>query len=296
MWKRYEYSQLRMGVQTRMVVYARTETHALQACQHAYHRISALEAIMSDYRPDSELMRLCQDAIGRWVKVSPELFYVLWHAQKLARQTKGAFDITVGPLTALWRQVREGQRLPDPETLQQARLRTGWQKVRLSLSRRAVQLTHPEMRLDLGGIAKGYACDCALKVLRRHGIRSALVQMGGDLAVCEPPPQQKGWRIVIPALTTAEQPVSLELSRCALSTSGSTEQFVVLDGTRYAHIVDPRTGLGLRHLVQVSVKASMGLLSDSLATALCVLGPEGITPIQQLYKGIEVWYKSAETQ
>ncbi len=292
--ERYEYTQIRMGVETRMVVYAPSESVALRACRAAYSRLSALEAMMSDYRPDSELMRLCQTAVRRWVKVSPELFYVLWHAQKLAKQTDGAFDITVGPLTALWREARAKQKLPDDATLQQALTRTGWQKVALSLRRRAVRLAVEGMRLDLGGIAKGYACDCALRVLRQHGITRALVQMGGDLAVSAPPPNQKGWRIQIPPLSSRDEPVFLTLANCALSTSGSTEQFVVIDGVRYAHIVDPRTGLGLRHLVQVSVKAPSGIVSDSLATALCVMGAEGIVRLKHLYRGVEVWYKAVQ--
>lgn len=285
-----------MGVDTRIVVYASSEAQALRACQRAYARISELEEKMSDYRPDSELMRLCQQAVRRWVRASPELFYVLWHAQKLARQTDGAFDITVGPLTALWRNTRTTQRLPDPKILQEARARTGWQKVQLDRSRRAVRLETEGMRLDLGGIAKGYACDQALRVLRQHRIQSALIQMGGDLAVSAAPPDRKGWRIEIPPLQTNEQPAWLDLAHCALSTSGSTEQFVVIDGTRYAHIVDPRTGLGLRPLVQVSVKARSGILSDSLATALCVMAPAGIDRMKRLYRGIEVWYKESDNK
>ncbi|MCS6919154.1 MAG: FAD:protein FMN transferase, partial [Fimbriimonadales bacterium] len=94
--QRFEFNQLRMGVDTPIVVYAEREEQAVQACRAAYTRISALEQMMSDYRADSELNMLCQRAVGRWVKVSPELFYVLWRAQKLARHTGGAFDVTVG--------------------------------------------------------------------------------------------------------------------------------------------------------------------------------------------------------
>lgn len=296
MQTRYEYSQIRMGVDTRIVVYASSESQALRACQRAYARISELDEKMSDYHHDSELMHLCQQAVGRWVRVSPELFYVLWHAQKLARQTDGAFDITVGPLSVLWRTVRTTQRLPDAQTLQEARARVGWQKVRLDPSRRAVRLETEGTRLDLGGIAKGYACDQALRVLRQHRIPSALIQMGGDLAVSAAPPDRKGWRVEVPLLRNNDNPVFLEMANSALSTSGSSEQFVVIDGTRYAHVVDPRTGIGLRHLVQVSVKARSGILSDSLATALCVMGPTGIDRMRRLYRGIEVWYKEGDNE
>lgn len=291
--QRFEYSQIRMGTDTRIVVYAPDEAHALRACRDAYHRIALLEEKMSDYRSDSELMQVCKQAVGRWVRVSPELFYVLWRAQRLAQQTDGAFDITVGPLVALWREARRSLRLPDPQTLQEARARSGWRKLELSRARRAVRLQVEGMRLDLGGIAKGYACDIALKTLRRYGLTRALVQMGGDLVVGDPPPERLGWQIEIPALSQKEKPVTLTLARCALSTSGSTEQYVEIDGTRYAHIVDPRTGLGLTHLVLVSVRAPNGITSDPLATALCVLGERGIPLLKRHYPNIEVWIQSA---
>mgnify|MGYP000610350313 FL=1 len=275
-----------------MVVYAREEAHALKACLAAYHRLSELDAKMSDYRPDSELMQLCQRAVGRWVRVSRELFYVLWRAQKLASQTDGAFDITVGPLVQLWREARRTARLPDEATLSAAKARTGWRKLELSLRRRAARLAIAGMQLDLGGIAKGYACDEVLRTLKRFGIRYALVQMGGDMVVGEAPPDQKGWRIEIPSLAESRQLDQLSspqiariasLSRCALSVSGSTEQYVEIEGKRYAHIIDPRTGLGLTRLILAIVRARDGITADSLATAACVLGVEGIGRLRKLY-------------
>ncbi len=177
--QRFEFNQIRMGVDTRIVVYAPDEPLAVRTCREAYHRIAQLEAQMSDYRTDSELNLLCERAVGRWVEVSPELFFVLWRAQRLTQQTDGAFDITLGPLVALWREARRTLQLPTPAELEEARKRTGWRKVQLSPSRRAVRLERPGMRLDLGGIAKGFACDQALKTLRRYGLRRALVQMEG---------------------------------------------------------------------------------------------------------------------
>jgi thiamine biosynthesis lipoprotein len=279
--QRFEYRQVRMGVETRLVVYAPDEARALAACRAAYHRISELEAKMSDYRPDSELMLLCQRAVNRWVRVSRELFYVLWRAQKLAAQTAGAFDITVGPLVQLWREARRTKQLPDEATLNEAKARVGWQKLALSQRRCAARLMRAGMRLDLGGIAKGYACDEALRTLKRFGIRRALVQMGGDLVTGEPPPEQPGWRIEVPSLDGQVQ--TLWLCRCALATSGSTEQYVEIAGKRYAHLIDPRTGLGLTRLTLARVQAPDGITADSLATAACIVGAEGIDRLKRLY-------------
>ncbi len=287
--ERFEFTQIRMGVDTRIVVYAPDEERAVRACRDAYKRIAELEERLSDYRADSELNRLCERAVRRWVQVSPELFYVLWRAQRLAQQTDGAFDITLGPLVALWRESRRTQKLPPPVELEEARQRSGWRKLRLNRARRAVWLEMPNMRLDLGGIAKGYACDHALRVLRRHGLTRALVQMGGDLAVGDAPPDSQGWQVLIPPLSTPDTPKTLFLTRCALSTSGSTEQYVEIEGKRYAHIIDPRTGLGLSALILASVKAPDGITSDSLATALAVMGEAGVPKLRRHYPRIEVW-------
>ncbi|MCS7064873.1 MAG: FAD:protein FMN transferase, partial [Fimbriimonadales bacterium] len=188
-------------------------------------------------------------------------------------------------LVQLWREARRTRRLPDEATLQEAKARTGWRKLELCLRRRTARLAIPQMRLDLGGIAKGYACDEALRTLKGFGIRRALVQMGGDLVVGDPPPDQKGWRIEIPFPDSGAQPPSRveTLQRCALSVSGSTEQYVEIEGKRYAHIIDPRTGLGLTRLTLAVVKAPDGITADSLATAACVLGPEGVDRLKRLY-------------
>ncbi len=295
--QRYEFNQLRMGVDTPIVVYAEREEQAIQACRAAYTRISELEQMMSDYRVDSELNLLCQRAVGRWVRVSPELFYVLWRAQKLAQQTAGVFDVTVGVLVRLWREARRTGKLPDEATLREAKARSGYQLMELSQHRRAVRLKTEGIQLDLGGIAKGYACDWALRVLRKHGLRHALIQMGGDIVAGDVPPGERGWRIDIglhpqhAARVVGERLGGegfLTLHNAALSTSGSTEQFVEIDGKRYAHIIDPRTGLGLTKLVLARVRAPDGITSDSLATTAAVLGLPDAKRLERLYRDTKV--------
>ncbi|GIV04712.1 MAG: hypothetical protein KatS3mg016_0287 [Fimbriimonadales bacterium] len=281
--QRYEFNQIRMGVDTPIVVYAAREEQAVRACRAAYSRITALEERMSDYRADSELNLLCQRAVGRWVKVSPELFYVLWRAQKLAQQTDGAFDVTVGPLVRLWREARRTGKLPDTAILSDAKARSGYRLMELSLRRRAVRLKTERMQLDLGGIAKGYACDCALRELRKHGLPRALIQMGGEIVAGDAPPNAPGWKIDLP-----DSPHGLFLKNGAVSTSGSTEQYVEIDGVRYAHIIDPRTGLGLTQLILARVRARDGITADSLATTAAVLGDPDAKRLERLYKGVQV--------
>ncbi|MCS7264458.1 MAG: FAD:protein FMN transferase [Armatimonadetes bacterium] len=268
---RFEFRKLLMGVVARIVVYAPNDYIAKWACSRAFLRIAQLDELMSDYRNDSELMRVCRNGHLSPLQVSKDLFFVLERALELSRRSNGAFDVTVGPFVSLWRRARQTKQLPTEHELNEAKKLVGWEKIQLDASKGTVKLAIAGMKLDLGGIAKGYAADCALKVLQKFGLRHALIELGGDIVLGEPPPNRKGWRIGILNENGKPEKV-LELANCAISTSGSTEQYVEIDGKRYAHIVDPRTGLGLTKLVLVTVIAKDGITADSLATALCVLG------------------------
>ena len=269
---RFEYSQRLMGVQVRVVLYAPNEAAAMEAARAAFARIADLEDVMSDYRPASELMWLAAQSGGPPVPVSADLFAVLAQAQHLAAISDGAFDVTVGPYVKLWRQARRDGRLPPPTARAAAATNVGWEHVRLDSARQAIQLLAPSMQLDLGGIAKGYAADEALKALQDYGIDRALVEIGGDIVVSGPPPDRDGWRIRIENAAPGRPDTTL--THAAISSSGDTEQFVEIGGRRYSHVVDPRTGLGLTSRIAVTVIAPNGTLSDGIATLLSVFGPE----------------------
>src|SRR5688572_4691893 len=224
-------------------------------------------------------MRLCARAGQGPVKVSDELFTMLSHAQEVARRSGGAFDVTVGPYVQLWRAARKTKQLPAPDALAEARRVVGWERVKLDAANRTVELTTPGMRLDLGGVAKGYAGDEAIRVLREHGIRSALFEAGGDIVVGDAPPGQDGWSVQI--IGTETSPTrTVELANRGISTSGDTEQFLEINGTRYSHVVDPRTGLGLTQRYAATVIGRDGITSDALSTAACVLGGDGRTLVK----------------
>lgn len=274
--QRFEYTQPQMGVPFRIVLYAPMKSGADAAARAAYARVSQLNSIMSDYDTDSELSRLSQTAgQGMAVPVSDDLWHVLTRAQALAKKTGGAFDVTCGPVVSLWRKARRQHALPAADKLGEARLRVGADKLRLNESQHTAELLVPYMRLDLGAIAKGYAADEALKVLRAHGVTRALAGGGGDLAIGDAPPGRKGWRIELAPLeaTNAAPREFVLLNNCALATSGDLFQFVEIDGVRYSHIVDPRTGVGLTNHALVVVIARDCLTADSLSTAVSVLGP-----------------------
>jgi thiamine biosynthesis lipoprotein len=194
----------------------------------------------------------------------------------MAERSDGAFDITVGPCVNLWRRARRQHELPDPERLAQARRAVGYRLVRLSPKEHAVELLAPGMRLDLGGIAKGYAVDQALLTLEGWGVNRALIEGGGDMRVGQAPPGKPGWRIELAPLDVTNPPPArfLLLENAAISTSSDLYQRLEIGGKRYSHIVDPRTGIGLTNHCLVNVIARQGITADSLTKVVSVLGPE----------------------
>ncbi|MDI6827961.1 MAG: FAD:protein FMN transferase, partial [Armatimonadota bacterium] len=154
-----------MGCRARIVLYARSERAAEKAARLAFERIAFLEDIMSDYRPTSEVMQLCSKAGGRHVPVSKELLFVLKESTELARRSDGAFDVTIGPLIKLWRESRKSGMLPSKDEIFKAKRLVGWRKIIIDEKAGTVKLATQGMRIDLGGIAKGYACDEAIKIL-----------------------------------------------------------------------------------------------------------------------------------
>jgi len=263
-----------MGTLFSITMYAPEENGAETAAAAAFHRIDALEDMMSDYQADSELLRFCDQPYGKPVPVSAELFDVFQRAQKISELSRGAFDITIGPCVRLWRFSRKRKVLPTSAELADAKRAVGYKSLRLDPRNRIATLLAPNMRLDLGGIAKGYAADEALEVLKGRGIKSALVAASGDIAIGDPPPEQKGWKVSIATIDAHANQVTgtLRLHNCGISTSGDTEQFIEINGIRYSHILDPVTGLGLTNRIQASVIAPNATATDALATTVCILG------------------------
>jgi thiamine biosynthesis lipoprotein len=264
-----------MGTLFTITLYATNEVFARAAADAAFAKVAALNQMMTDYAPESELMRLCRQPVGQPVPVSAELFEILAESQRVAELSAGAFDPTIGPVVRLWRRARRTETLPSPEQLAYARESVDWRKLSLDAQNQTVTLLVTNMQLDLGGIAKGYAADAALKVLQEQGIRSALVAASGDIAVGDAPPGQDGWRVSIGTPFQREgKERTLTLKNAAVSTSGDSQQFVVIDGKHYSHIVDPRTGMGLTNRCQVSIIAPHATQTDALATAVSILGAE----------------------
>jgi thiamine biosynthesis lipoprotein len=273
--RKFTFAEPHMGTLCRITLFAPDADLARQAASAAYARIAQLDDMMTDYRSTSELMQLCQKAGKGAIHVSDDLFTVLAYAQEISNRSDGAFDISVGPLVQLWRLAHRTQIVPDRAKIEQARALVGYAAIHLDPNRHTVRLGKQGMRLDLGGIAKGYAADEALRVLRERGIHSALVAAGGDVAAGDAPPGKRGWKVGIAPLKDPSSAPSLFLSlaNSAVSTSGDAEQHVIIDGKRYSHIIDPTTGTPLVGRRSVSVIAPRGITADSLTKVISVLGP-----------------------
>lgn len=286
---KFEFVQIRMGVPVSIQVYADDELLANQAADAAYARFKELDRIMSDYDPDSELMRLCDSSgPGRPVLVSADLYHVLERSQALAEQSDGAFDVTVGPIVKLWQIARRRKAPPEPEALRSALAKVGHQKLRLDPEKSTAELLEPGMRIDLGGIVVGYAVDEAMQIFHEQGVTRVLIDAAGDIAVGDPPPGRDAWRIEIEPLgSEPEHRLILELKNCAVTTSGDASKFVEFDGVRYSHIVDPKTGYGLTRRTSATVIAPDCVTADSLATTLNVLGPARAIEFVATMPGVE---------
>jgi thiamine biosynthesis lipoprotein len=267
------------------VLYAPDQALARQAADAAFARIKQIDEIMSDYNPASELCRLSDTApAANGVPVGDDLWRVLERAQAKSKDTDGAFDVTVGPLTRLWRRARRTRKLPPAEDLAAAREAVGYKSIEMDAAHHTVRLVKPNMSLDLGAIAKGYASDAAIAVLRAKAVRRALVAGSGDISIGDPPPGKAGWLIAVAPLD-AEGPPSryLLVSNCGVSTSGDELQHVVIDGKRYSHVVNPHTGMALSDHISSTIIGPDCTTTDGLGTAISVMGPRaGLELIDRL--------------
>ena len=265
-----------MGTILRITALAADEATGRGALEAGRVAVFRVDSLMSTYKPDSEISVLNAAAgTGAWTALSPWTEEVLAASLRWARRSGGAFDPTVGPLMRAWGFRGGPKRPPDPAALATARAHVGWQAVTLDTAGHRARLERPAMALDFGGVAKGYALDRALDEMRRAWALSGMADLGGNVAVYGPAPSGDGWRLGIRhPRRTAETMGRVTLERGSVATSGDYEQMFEVEGVRYGHIMDPRTGAPARGIVAVTVAAPDGLLADVLSTTLFVMGPE----------------------
>lgn len=270
-FQRFEFQQIQMGTQFRIVFHAEDSSAAKLASRKAFDRIEELEEILSDYREDSELNQVLGTAVQRAVVISEDLYRVLDRSLYFSRITDGAFDITAKPVVDLWREARRKGQIPAEQSIKQALGLVGYRQIHLNPRTRSLRLEKKGIQIDLGGIAKGFAADQAFDLLRSSGMRSVLVDAGGDIRVGDPPPGKDFW-----VIENDSRSYRYQLRNLGIATSGDFYQFLELNGTRYSHIIEPKSGLGSRLSRTVTVVALDALTADALATAFTVMSLESI--------------------
>ena len=240
----------------------------------AFDEVDRIDRLMSHYRPESPLSRLNRDASSGPVAVEPELFDFIALCLRYSRESDGAFDVTVGPLMKAWGFFQGEGRVPDEPELAELRSRVGYAHVVMDAARRTIRFDHPGVELDLGGIAKGYAVDRAVSVLRQHEIAAALVSAGGSTTFgLGAPPGRGGWDVKVQdPLDPRRIALSVRLKSRALSVSGSAYKSFERGGVKYSHIMDPRTARPVPDMLGVAVLTETGTGGDALDDALFVLG------------------------
>ena len=256
------------------VVPAREEAQGTAALAAAEGELRRLEAALSTWIEASEISRLNAAAADVAVPLSRDSRALLDRARQLHRESAGAFDITCRPLVTLWRRAGEAGRLPTPPEITAARAASSWEQ--LELTAEGARKRSASAQVDLGGIAKGYAIDRALESLRAHGLTGGLVEVGGDLAVFGSAPDGEAWEIAVRDPRSETVWGTLRLRAGAVCTSGDYARYVEIEGRRHSHIVDPRSGQPADRAASVTVVAPDATTADAWATALAVLGPEGL--------------------
>jgi len=240
----------------------------------ALDEVDRIDRLMSHYKPESPLSRLNREAARGPVEVEPELFDFLAECLRWSRDSEGAFDVTVGPLMKAWGFFRGEGRVPEAGEISEALGRVGYRHVDLQPEARTVRFDRPGVELDLGGIAKGYAVDRVVDLLKRHGVAAALVSAGGSTIYgLGAPPGRKGWEVGIQDPADPRRIARKILLRDrALSVAGRREKSFEVGGVTYAHIMDPRTGRPVEGMLSVAVLATSGTAGDALDDAFFVQG------------------------
>jgi thiamine biosynthesis lipoprotein len=255
-----------MGSIFSLVLHGPDRNSLESAAAAAFAEVHRLDRMLSNYLPDSEWSAMNREASTRSVRLSPELFELLSSCLDYSRTSDGAFDISVGPLLKVWGFYKDEGAMPRETEVTNALARVGYRHIRLDRAARTVRFDRPGMDLDPGGIGKGYAVDRMVDVLKRSGVRAALVSASGSsiYGLGAPPDDSRGWPITIRAPRDPDgSAATVHLRDMSVSTSGSYEKFFWAEGRTYSHIFDPRTGYPAHRASAVSVIAPRTIDSEA---------------------------------
>jgi thiamine biosynthesis lipoprotein len=277
-----------MGCRFDITVVANDEASGNHYIELAVQEIKRIEMMISSWDSDSQTSAINENAGVRPVQVDKELFDLIGRAIKISELTSGAFDISYASMDRIWKYDGSMTDLPSKEEIHQSVEKVGYQNIILDKENTTVFLKLKGMRIGFGAIGKGYAADKARALLESKGVKAGIINASGDLNAWGLQPNGKDWMVAITnPLNKAKAFAWLPVVNSAVVTSGNYEKFVLLNGVRYSHIIDPRTGYPAKGLVSVSIFTQSAELADALATAIFVMGEEvGLDFINQL-KGVD---------
>jgi thiamine biosynthesis lipoprotein len=264
---------MKMGSAFNLIIVSADSNKANHLAQKSYELVDSLNHIFSNYDSSSELSKINASAGLLPYKMSRAMLDLVQKSQYAYIQSKGAYDISIGPLSSLWRNARKAKLFPEASTVLATKKLVGFAQVKINKRLGTIFLPNANMQLDFGGIAKGYIAQWVINFLKANGIQQALVDAGGDIVMSGPPLNQQGWLIGVNLPETTDQLLNkkLQLSNCSVATSGDVFQFIEYKGVKYSHIINPLTGYGVTNLRNVTIVAKTGATADWLATACSIL-------------------------
>ncbi len=284
----YEYKFPAMGTLVYLKAYHVDRQEVSAAFTRVEQRVREIEKTLTDYNPRSETSKLTEGAVKNPTGVSQDLWAVLTASDRWYRISEGAFDSSLGTLTKLWRKYRRARRTPEKEQITTSLARTGWDQVVLDEEEIQVTFKINDLRLDFGGIGKGYAVDEAFELLTEAGIECCMVNISGNIRVGSKPPGREGWRIEVAGLERRGKPLQrMILNSAAMATSGDLWQFVEIEGQRHSHILDPKNGYGVLGPIAATAVGKSAIEVDAMATVGCILGWEKAKKLAGM-EGIEL--------
>jgi thiamine biosynthesis lipoprotein len=271
--QKFSFTREKMASPFTIILYDNDSAHANHVANECFNLVDSLVNIFSDYIDSSELNRLSDSAsFGRFIPVSAALYELIKESQKAFILSKGAFDITMGPIIRLWRKARKEKQFPSSSAIDEKLKSVGFDKVLIDTATKSIKLLQPAMQLDVGGIAQGYIAQKVLERLSGYNIKKVLVDVSGDIATGNAPPGKEGWVIGINLPESEQlQKKQLQLHNLSVSTSGDLYQFIEHEGKRYSHIIDPKTGYGITTQKNVTIIADNPTIADWLATACSIM-------------------------
>jgi FAD:protein FMN transferase len=273
-WNKYSFTEQKMGSSFTITFSHNDSLLANSFAKNAFKIVDSLNTSFSDYLENSEISNISKKAgNGEWIPISKDLMAIIKDSQKAHTESDGAFDICLGNLTKLWRISRKTKTLPKKYDLQRALSSSGMQYLQIDSTNKQVRLIKKGASIDLGGIGKGFVAQKVYDYLVKNNMKSIIVDAAGNMAIGDGPFNQKKWRIGLemPERSIYANLKMLYLRNCAISTSGDVYQNVVINGKKYSHIINPKTGLGLGYQRQVTVICENATKADWLSTTCYIL-------------------------